>query len=1216
MNDTYSEKVNNLVYFTMSRTIKKLCLVFRKRYGQILLGILLLIISILSLRWGKHLLSNDNYSPELNPKLSIERYLLSPAWRGYRVLGVPSDSEQADIFRSIIFYVLKPILPDWFLGQFFYILCLVIGSISTASLTSSILQKGKWKNYSQIGYLLSGVIYISTLWTMWLYYQNMAPYISNFGFFPLLFLASYKYIQNPTKKRGLLLLLSSILFTSVSVISTLFILDSLVYIGFVLCIPLLLDVEKRNAMRRVVKTIFIFLTTQLFWIFPFIHYTITNSQNVVDSYTNKTITASTIDLETEMQNWLNSARLYNRNLYEVDGNRPLFSMSAEFQHYDFYKVVGLLPAFFAVLAMVFSVFKKNKRIFYFAFLAFTSWFLMKVGNPPFGRIFVWMQEYVPLFKQVLRWPFSKVGQIYVWSVTITGTFGIIYFVSFLSSFFKRRKVKKIFKCTIFFFILSLSLFYSEYLFKGELFADRAAVVLPKEYEELKEYLEENTNLTDRIYYAPPANNNYFRKYKWGFWGSQFISYVVPNPMMDMSSAVGSGVGESAMLEMSNIFRSYNREKFFSLLQKYDVKYVLLDESLEYGGYVFDVDKEGVAQVLSGYEIVWNSGFLKLYKVPSQENILTETFSSSSYDQNVFVRERKNSPSLNISSLSLSNKVFVDNYIVGDFTYDGETYYVSPNIEYKDLVTYPAYMKIYGNEIQVIPSYPHIKGDDTVLPFKKFAKSNYDYYVVDDKIFSNHQVDTGITVEKNFSSVNKIWGVRDDSFTTANLIPSILKSEGSDCSGNEIVNNTNVQSLEISSGLSLKGSSQLPCVYSKIHSLNIANNYVLKVKLNWEAENGSYPGYCLYSESKQRCLNKEKFFDVSNSYGDSEFLIDTIVRGSDRLTLILYVVGTDSVSSAEATFKKVELKYAPIHEVLKVKTASDTFEISDLLLVSGSKYTIKIPAIYGDSSYIYDERKVDNALWELVKDSSSSSGYIGVSAENGMKQTVEKQSVSQLVDLFKTEKNERYLLYWNGRNISNIPANLCFIYSFDEKCWYQDMFNIDTFSSEIRFFDSASIEGKTKLIYGSGSNKLRSENILKSLVIMKYPLLWESIKYQGNSKIEYKEIELAPRYSNNLSYYRSSIQDSDNNTLLSISQSASSGWLAFGRNEEGLSLIENDKKVTINGWKQGWDISGKNYSEIIVLYWPNLLSYVGYVMLILLILVYIAKILRHSKYEIR
>ncbi len=108
----------------MSNVLKKIWYFVRQKYGPILLSLLLIVICFLSIRWGQYLLSNDNYSPELNPSMSVSRYLESPAWRGYRVLGTPSDSEQADIFRSVLFQILQLFIPKWFLAQFYSLICL------------------------------------------------------------------------------------------------------------------------------------------------------------------------------------------------------------------------------------------------------------------------------------------------------------------------------------------------------------------------------------------------------------------------------------------------------------------------------------------------------------------------------------------------------------------------------------------------------------------------------------------------------------------------------------------------------------------------------------------------------------------------------------------------------------------------------------------------------------------------------------------------------------------------------------------------------------------------------------------------------------------------------------------------------------------------------------------------------------------------------------
>ena len=83
-----------------------------------MLFILLLTICFLSFKPGYSYLSNDNYSPDLNPLLTIQRSIQSPAWRSYRGLGFASESEQADVFRAGLYYVLDLFLPTWSLSSF------------------------------------------------------------------------------------------------------------------------------------------------------------------------------------------------------------------------------------------------------------------------------------------------------------------------------------------------------------------------------------------------------------------------------------------------------------------------------------------------------------------------------------------------------------------------------------------------------------------------------------------------------------------------------------------------------------------------------------------------------------------------------------------------------------------------------------------------------------------------------------------------------------------------------------------------------------------------------------------------------------------------------------------------------------------------------------------------------------------------------------------
>jgi hypothetical protein len=86
--------------------------------------------------------------------------------------------------------------------------------------------------YSNIIFLISGVFYITTLWTAWIFNFNMMPYISGFGFLPLLLLSIYLLLKEWSWKRVMFFILSSILFSSSSVIATLFFVNIVLILFF------------------------------------------------------------------------------------------------------------------------------------------------------------------------------------------------------------------------------------------------------------------------------------------------------------------------------------------------------------------------------------------------------------------------------------------------------------------------------------------------------------------------------------------------------------------------------------------------------------------------------------------------------------------------------------------------------------------------------------------------------------------------------------------------------------------------------------------------------------------------------------------------------------------------------------------------------------------------------------------------------------------------
>ena len=1193
----------------MSNIFKKLWYIFRQRYGQILLVLLLLVVCIVSFRSGKFLLSNDNYSPELNPFLSVSRYVESPAWRGYRVLGIPSDSEQADLFRSMLFLILNGLFPRSSLAQIFSLICIVVGTLSMATLTTRFIRD--FVNTKSSGYVffISGLIYLSSLWTAWVFNFNMMPYIAQYGFLPLLLLSIYLLMKDFTYPRFFFLFISSILFVSTSVIGTLF----FVNIVLILFVFIYFGYLHRVKIKGILKYFSLFLVVQLFWILPFVIYTKSVSQDIIDSPTNRAITANTIDLEKQMLDLPNAARLYTRLLGTVDDSEQktfIFPMSEEYMNYDFYRVFGLLPIFFALLGLVFTLLKKEFKLIPLWIVLFGFLFLLKNQNPPFGEIYIWLQENSNIFKQVFRWVSSKVGQQYLVLLTMTATIGFLLLLNFLSSF-----LKKIPRYIFILFSLALVtvplLFYMEYIFQGDLFTERATVVLPEEYYEFAGKIRKDP--TSRIYYAPPSNNGYFREYEWGFVGSQFISYLVPNPVMDMSLAIGSDVGEKAMNEIRNIYDSNDVEKFNSVLEKYDVTYLLVDRSLVKGRYGHELDWTILDNYLPKLELVWQKNFLELYKTPKVDTKYVESIESgNSYDYGTFTREVKKDPIISLTDLNLSGLEIVNGSLIKKVEYSGNPSALYLNISLQDLEKAPVYIRKYGDRIKVTPAFPSLNNQKNTS-FKEFQfVEDASVYILDSYVIDKKTLNEGIFLDVPYGDIEYLGYVMEKNFVKMNFTNILAENKSGDCSGGMYTVLPKTEKETLSSGFKIQGFTELPCAYTNI-MVDRRFSYVATLSLNWESDEELIFGYCLNSEKYGGCINREKYFYTSSGFGQKNITIPKVIEVGDNLSLTLYIQNPLG-KKVNVVVKDVEINISSV--IKETSLSKEYIDSSDKILnldQSSKELLLQIPIVDGDDSYIYSNKTGSESIWKINKAEDGSLPF-QASYENGMKQRVQRQSINQYDTALTTKPNNKYLLYWQGENIKNIPASLCLTYQGSDRCWIDDSFYSNELRSASRvFLPSQKNPKKLDISFSSISFSNESENRLNNLILMKIPEVWEKLSYSPSIVNKYKEVELTPVGKHMKGYKLEVDEKLERNTIVSIPQAKSKYWLAIGFGDEGMKIFNREQSVHLDGWKQGWDTENVPYSSIFVFYWPNILSYLGYILITFLFMYFLINLFRGNKY---
>lgn len=1166
----------------------------KNNWGKIILVLLLLTISILSFKTGYSYLSNDNYSPDLNPLLTIKRSIESPAWRSYRVLGFASESEQADIFRSGLYYILDIFLPTWSLSQIFALLCFVVGSWFTALLTSNLIKDFGKKKYSELAFLLGGIFYITTLWTVWVYYQNMFPYITQFGFLPLVVWSIYRLVKKFSWKNALILFISTMFFTSTFVIATLFVVDIVLISVLTVIFAIAYSSSIKECLKKTFLTVVLIISSQLFWVLPFVHYTANVSGDIIDSYVNRSITTSVIDLESRDQDAINSVKLFTRTVLEEQGDEYIFSRADEYAKYDFFKVVGLIPAVFTLILMIFAIVKKKWLYLSLTILAFIFWFIIKNVNPPFGNIFIWMQQNIPLFKQVFRWASSKTGNIFLLLIAISAPIGFAYLIDFLSSFLKKPLKILLYIVSVLIIVLP-TLFYAQYLFTGEIYPERALIEIPSEYYQLEKYIMENEIGDKRILYLPPANNNYFRTYDWGFWGSNFISYILPNPLMDLSSAIGSKYGEQAMIEIQQAFRAKDREKLNALINKYDIEYILVDKTLEEKGFTFSWDWNEVDPLWNKKPLAYSTDNLYLYNTDTESNkVLLE---SNSQDENTFTYEDDSeNPIISLNPESYNNWYIEDNFLISTNKYRGKNITLTNTAESNAILQHPTLLFLKGNNLYLYPGLPSINEVNTQT-YKQYEYGDAEILVVDGVVLKQTEIlDKYQAIQKDYGSTHQIYTVDEGDMIIDNLTSKLSQSTPYECESGTREESTDVILQGDATGFELRGEQGTPCVYSSLSTTNDSDK-VLKVNINWETTNNSLLGYCIYSEDLEKCLNKERYYSSADGIGNIEHLLNSVIPSNEDISLILYALNTKDKPSI--TVRNISVNLGNIENQLE-EISQRSPEYDDTVALSdGDSYKILIPIIKGEESYKLSE---GSTVWQPNR--TENKEFTTNNLSDGIYQEVTEGFANNSINLYKTEPLCKYLIYWKGENISNIPANICLAYSGDNKCWIQNLFYDDSKESNLEIFTSDQRKDQFDLSVVSTSHNLKTRNRLEDILVMKYPEIWQEIRYTPeNTNIRY-EVE-AKSNGNHLSTTYALSQDSTN-SILTIPQASEKGWVALTFKNRLPKILNN--KVIVNGWKQGWDISNIDYDSILVVYYPNLLAYLGYMIWMSVFVIILSKVL--------
>lgn len=199
-------------------------------------------------------------------------------------------------------------------------------------------------------------------------------------------------------------------------------------------------------------------------------------------------------------------------------------------------------------------------------------------------------------------------------------------------------------------------------------------------------------------------------------------------------------------------------------------------------------------------------------------------------------------------------------------------------------------------------------------------------------------------------------------------------------------------------------------------------------------------------------------------------------------------------------------------------------------------------------------------------------------------------------------SESYLARVEYRHLSGLPLEISLVSGNSQNKYLNT--HLDTISAWtaawfiIPASQTADFDSGLNFIFRNASlNSLTTQNDLRSVTL--YPFPYTTLINQTNSSSTPKPLNRQYLNSqNHLFWYQIPIDSTQPNSYLVLPQSFSPGWLAFSNGH----LLPH---VLVNNWANTWNISNISNQTVYILFWPQLLQFLGFGLLIGT-LIYIAR----------
>lgn len=1193
---------------------------------QLVLVLIGLVLAFQNYTPHTYLSGWDTLHPEFNFSEYFKRVIFG-VWQDHQGLGaVASQAHPSELPRLIIYYLSSFIIPKDFLRYAYIFACLIIGPLGIYQFL---------KKLGKIPAFLSSLFYMLNLITVQQFFVPFEMFATHYATLPWIFYFAIEYLAKRDKKNLIFFSLVTLLSTSIAHTATLWYAFFFAFLVFLLVCNL---IDKRAEVRKAsINLILATLIINLFWLLPNFYFILTHSKEVANSKIHTLFTEEAFAQNASFGNIkdlaLSKNFLFNWGQYVGnDKFEPLLSAWTKHLDNPLISLLGFL--FFGItISGICNSFRLKSKIRFPIFTIFilSVFFLLNI-NPPFGFIFRFLQDHFPLFKEAIRFPFTKFSIIFLFASTFFFAFGVLLLEEFGKKYLKNASIIVLLLLTFFIFV------YGFPAFEGNLIDPLMRVSIPKEYFDLFKWFDREPDGRiasfpmqsfwgwDYYNFDGQGKNNIYQ-------GAGFLWFGIKQPILLREFDRWNTLNEEYYREMSQAVYTKDENLFRSVLTKYNISYIFVDKNIVAPGsspqvlFFNEIDK-----MLSdlGFKSSFNSEKLSVYKIPSNDTVYT------------LKGEKNVSPSLNAGYEDFA----FENYgpYLNDKSRDQTVFPLRNLIDNENrvnskllkLTQQGILVSLGGNKISQlsIPKFEDYEGsfavdliverrknslDITFSP--KFPKSNVPLITSaalpqdqnnfllsinqkDNFILNNISFNTPLSLGTVFlntkgSNSISIYQDKDDlslspklSSTNFSLNPCEAPSSGT------FEANTNFNNLKITA------KTANPCLDIPLSNIfpdvPASSEYLLGV--SFTSKNSQDSSFCLSQDGVCKDYELKNIYTLpfSSDKFNSYFGLKGDSMGSTNLRFSLNANSSTKPETASFSDLNLNLKRPFYH----LDFSSDILNLSLDNLRKSNDTSFIIP--FSGQSELSKDITIQN---KPKGDCLTNPGLISEPKREIVRKEFKdyiryKASDGSFCDHFSYRNlnpYQAYLIIVQSRNIEGLPIRLCVTNLDTKRC---DIYT--HLSSSKQFVNDIFLLPPTKNSSGFDINinnfaikNIPAVNDIASITVIPFPYNFLS-RIQLNPQGSNPSTQTVEFSKENKSLYEAKVHSPKQGEVLALSQAYEGGWHAY---QNGKDL----EHVMVNNWANGFILSDSNRTEnITIIFLPQILEYFGLLVLIVSVLIFLLK----------